>query len=85
MKIISWNTTNACNMYCAHCYRDAGCKAEEELSTAEAKKLLTDKAEYSRMAESVNPYGDGKAAARIIQAILYHYGLADGRPDVFEG
>jgi len=51
----------------------------------EAKELLTDKAEYSRMAESVNPYGDGKAAARIIQAILYHYGLADGRPDVFEG
>lgn len=51
----------------------------------EAKKLLTDEAEYSRMAESVNPYGDGKAAARIIQAILYHYGLADGRPDVFEG
>ena len=40
MKIISWNTTNACNMYCAHCYRDAGCKAEEELSTEEGKKLL---------------------------------------------
>ncbi|RNC29724.1 MAG: putative mycofactocin radical SAM maturase MftC [Candidatus Dichloromethanomonas elyunquensis] len=38
--IVSWNTTNACNMYCSHCYRDAGCKAEEELSTAEAKTLL---------------------------------------------
>lgn len=38
--IVSWNTTNACNMYCAHCYRDAGCKADEELSTAEAKQLL---------------------------------------------
>ncbi len=38
--IVSWNTTNACNMYCAHCYRDAGCKADEELSTAEAKTLL---------------------------------------------
>ena len=38
--IVSWNTTNACNMYCAHCYRDAGCKAKEELSTAEAKVLL---------------------------------------------
>lgn len=38
--IISWNTTNACNMYCDHCYRDAGSKAEEELSTAEAKTLL---------------------------------------------
>ena len=42
MNIVSWNVTNACNMYCAHCYRDAGCKAEEELSTAEAKKLLTE-------------------------------------------
>lgn len=38
--IVSWNVTNACNMYCDHCYRDAGCKAEEELSTAEAKTLL---------------------------------------------
>ena len=38
--IVSWNTTNACNMYCDHCYREAGCKAEEELSTAEAKTLL---------------------------------------------
>jgi putative heme d1 biosynthesis radical SAM protein NirJ2 len=27
-------------MYCDHCYRDAGCKAEDELSTAEAKTLL---------------------------------------------
>jgi putative heme d1 biosynthesis radical SAM protein NirJ2 len=38
--IISWNTTNACNMYCEHCYRDAGCQAEEELSTQEAKTML---------------------------------------------
>lgn len=39
--IVSWNTTNACNMYCDHCYRDAGCKADEELSTEEAKVLLS--------------------------------------------
>ena len=38
--IVSWNTTNACNMYCDHCYRDAGCKAEDELSTVEARTLL---------------------------------------------
>ena len=38
--IVSWNTTNACNMYCAHCYRDAGCPAAEELSTDEAFTLL---------------------------------------------
>ena len=36
------------------------------------------------MAESCNPYGDGQASRRIIQAILYHYGMAEGRPDVFE-
>ncbi|WP_298462017.1 non-hydrolyzing UDP-N-acetylglucosamine 2-epimerase [uncultured Mitsuokella sp.] len=57
---------------------------DRERVYAEAKKLLTDKDEYSRMAEAVNPYGDGQAARRIIHAILYHYGLADGRPDVFE-
>ncbi|ABO50676.1 Radical SAM domain protein [Desulforamulus reducens MI-1] len=43
--IISWNTTNACNLYCEHCYRDAGVKAEEELSTDEGKRLLDQIAE----------------------------------------
>ncbi len=36
----------------------------------EAKLLLTDEAEYKKMAEASNPYGDGKASARIIQAIM---------------
>lgn len=40
--IISWNTTNQCNMYCDHCYRDAGTKTSEELSTAEAKGLIAE-------------------------------------------
>ncbi|GEA15667.1 MAG: AdoMet-dependent heme synthase [Moorella sp. (in: firmicutes)] len=38
--LLSWNTTNQCNLYCDHCYRDAGAKAEDELSTAEAKNLI---------------------------------------------
>lgn len=50
----------------------------------EARQLLTDAAEYSRMAESCNPYGDGQAARRIIQAVLYHYGMADARPNLFK-
>ena len=45
--------------------------------------LLTDGVEYSRMAEACNPYGDGKASQRIIQAILYHYGLAEEKPEPF--
>ncbi|NLC77271.1 MAG: putative heme d1 biosynthesis radical SAM protein NirJ2 [Clostridia bacterium] len=38
--IISWNSTNQCNMFCDHCYRDAGAKVAEELSTGEAKAML---------------------------------------------
>jgi putative heme d1 biosynthesis radical SAM protein NirJ2 len=38
--IISWNSTNQCNMFCDHCYRDAGAKAADELSTQEAKAML---------------------------------------------
>ncbi|MDN5347792.1 MAG: AdoMet-dependent heme synthase [Clostridia bacterium] len=38
--LLSWNTTNQCNLYCDHCYREAGCKVEDELSTNEAKELL---------------------------------------------
>ncbi|KUO50444.1 MAG: radical SAM protein [Desulfitibacter sp. BRH_c19] len=38
--IVSWNSTNQCNMFCDHCYRDAGAKADSELSTQEARKML---------------------------------------------
>ena len=60
------------------------CGTDSERVYSEAERLLTDAAEYSRMAESVNPYGDGHAAERIIQAILYHYGLSDQRPERFQ-
>jgi putative heme d1 biosynthesis radical SAM protein NirJ2 len=40
--IISWNTTKACNLKCEHCYRDAGGKDPNELSTAEGKELLSE-------------------------------------------
>ncbi len=38
--IVSWNTTNKCNMYCNHCYRDAGAEAEHELNTIQGKSLI---------------------------------------------
>ena len=49
----------------------------------EAALLLNDEQEYDRMAKATNPYGDGKAAARIISALLYHYKLSDTRPSEF--
>lgn len=57
---------------------------EKDRVYSEAKLLLTDEKEYSRMAEACNPYGDGEASRRIIQAILYHYGFDENRPDVFK-
>lgn len=38
--IVSWNATNACNLKCAHCYRDAGAKKADELSTDEGRALI---------------------------------------------
>ncbi|APC39599.1 putative heme d1 biosynthesis radical SAM protein NirJ2 [Clostridium estertheticum] len=38
--IMSWNTTNKCNMYCKHCYREAGIQAKHELNTVEGKSLI---------------------------------------------
>ncbi len=49
----------------------------------EARLLLTDRQEYTRMSEACNPYGDGEASRRILQAILFHYGLTDNQPDTF--
>ena len=57
---------------------------DKDVVYREAKELLTNQEEYSRMSEACNPYGDGKASQRIIQAILYHYGLADEKPEPFK-
>ena len=56
---------------------------EEERVYAEAKKLLTDEASYARMAEAKSPYGDGGAARRIVEAILYRYGKRKTPPVPF--
>jgi UDP-N-acetylglucosamine 2-epimerase (non-hydrolysing) len=38
----------------------------------ETEKLLNDIAAYSKMAESLNPYGDGKASSRIVDILRAH-------------
>ncbi len=38
-----------------------------------AKELLTDEAEYNKMAKAVNPYGDGHASERIAEAIIKYF------------
>ena len=56
---------------------------EEERVYREAKKLLTDEKSYARMAEAKSPYGDGEAARRIVEAILYRHGKRSEPPVPF--
>jgi UDP-N-acetylglucosamine 2-epimerase (non-hydrolysing) len=39
-----------------------------------ASELLTSKEAYERMANAVNPYGDGKASGRIVRALAERFG-----------
>ena len=56
---------------------------EEEAIYAQAARLLTDPAAYEAMAKAVNPYGDGCACRRIVDAILWKEGLSDRPPEEF--
>ena len=38
--IVSWMTTNACNLKCEHCYQDADFSTDKELTTEEGMKLI---------------------------------------------
>ena len=56
---------------------------EEEDIFSMASTLLSDQEAYNKMAHAVNPYGDGQACRRIVDAILYHFGAAEVPPEVF--
>ncbi len=48
-----------------------------------ASELLEDENVYQSMARAVNPYGDGKACARIAEAIKWYFGFREDRPGDF--
>jgi len=52
--------------------------------TQKVNELLKNKEKYSEMVKSVNPYGDGKAAERIIKKILYYFNKTDINPAEFK-
>ena len=66
---------------------EAGCAklvgVEEEKIFKETALLLLHKELYESMARGINPYGDGKASRRIVEAILYYFNLQKSKPDEF--
>lgn len=47
-------------------------------------QLLDDQSEYQHMADAKNPYGDGHASQRILDAISYEFGKHETRPAPFK-
>lgn len=56
---------------------------EEETIFRMASELLTDEKAYHEMAHAVNPYGDGFACRRIVDAIEWQFGLRSDKPEQF--
>ena len=56
---------------------------ERDAIYAMAHTLLSDESAYNTMAQAVNPYGDGIACNRIVQAIAWHFGLISAAPTDF--
>lgn len=57
---------------------------ESEKVKKEMEELLDNDAEYQRMTQAKNPYGDGKASERILDAIAYYFGVTDKKSIEFE-
>lgn len=51
--------------------------------TEACEELLSNEKAYEKMANAVNPYGDGKASKRIVGALLYSFGLVKDCPVQF--
>lgn len=56
---------------------------EEEHIYDMTKQLLLDEELYGTMAQARNPFGDGNASERIVQAILYKFGLVKEKPEQY--
>jgi UDP-N-acetylglucosamine 2-epimerase (non-hydrolysing) len=47
---------------------------DRDTIVAAVRTLLSDPAEYARMATAINPYGDGRAAGRVVAALAHFFG-----------
>lgn len=57
---------------------------DEEVVVTEVTRLLTDDSAYTAMSQAVNPYGDGRAAARTVSGIAQLLGVGERLP-AFDG
>lgn len=73
--LVMRDTTERPEGVCAGTLKLVG--TEEDRIYEESKKLLVDDQEYRKMSNAVNPYGDGHASERIVQAIQTYFGVRE--------
>lgn len=56
---------------------------DEKVVFKTCKTLLENAAEYAKMANAVNPYGDGRACGRIAAGLKYFFGIDSRKPSEF--
>ncbi|WP_077611282.1 putative heme d1 biosynthesis radical SAM protein NirJ2 [Clostridium sp. Marseille-P2415] len=78
--IVSWLTTNRCNLKCKHCYQDAGNKKANELTTDEAKKMID---EIARAGFKIMIFSGGEPLMRPDIYTLVSYAARAGLRPVF--
>lgn len=75
------NTTERPEAVTAGTVRLVGAAREDVAS--ETRRLLDDRGFYSKMANAINPYGDGCASQRILQAIKFKFGISQRAVEEF--
>ncbi len=58
---------------------------DKKILLSHVRELLTDKNAYQHMANAVNPYGDGRASERIVEALRYELLQNGNKPIRFQG
>lgn len=78
--IVSWMTTNKCNLKCEHCYQNAGEKKQDELNTDEAKALIDG---IARAGFKIMIFSGGEPLMRPDIYTLVEYAASKGLRPVF--
>lgn len=79
--VVCRRTTERPEGVAAGTVRLAGTEARDIF--AALTSLLADDSQYESMARAINPYGDGCAAARIVQAVAWRFGMVSNPPPPF--
>jgi putative heme d1 biosynthesis radical SAM protein NirJ2 len=78
--IISWMSTNECNLRCVHCYQDAQDVEDRELTTAEARTLIE---QIARAGFKIMIFSGGEPLLRSDIFELVEHAAAHGLRPVF--